>query len=96
MKKPSLKERILKYIRNSSGWVNGGELERLAENNGYKASNASRRCRELENKKHLERKIERSSNSKIASVWYRAKPPVSTIVYKLEDGTVVSTKKIYE
>lgn len=27
----SLKNRILNYIRKSDGWINGGELEKLAE-----------------------------------------------------------------
>lgn len=48
MKKESLKIRILSYIRTYGGKVNGGEIERLALTNGYKASNASRRCRELD------------------------------------------------
>ena len=34
----SLKDRITKYVYNSDGWVNGGTLERLASENGYKSS----------------------------------------------------------
>lgn len=49
MKKTSLKNRIQNYIMKQGGLVNGGELERLASEHGYKASNASRRARELEN-----------------------------------------------
>lgn len=48
MKPESLSERIRKYVRRQ--WpnkVNGGTLERLALDNNYKASNASRRAREL-------------------------------------------------
>lgn len=48
---PSLKSRILSYIerctRENDCWINGGEIERLALLAGYKASNASRRLREL-------------------------------------------------
>lgn len=46
--KKSLRERILQYLKNRpSVKVNGMELEKLALSVGYKASNASRRCREL-------------------------------------------------
>lgn len=46
--KKSLRERILQYLKNRPGIkVNGMELEKLALSVGYKASNASRRCREL-------------------------------------------------
>lgn len=47
MKKLSLSKRIENYLKRNGGWVNGGELERLAMSVGYKASNASRRCREM-------------------------------------------------
>lgn len=49
MKKTSLKERIKNFILKQDGLINGGEIERLCLANGYKASNGSRRCRELEN-----------------------------------------------
>lgn len=50
MKPESLSNRIRKYVRRQyPAVVNGGELERLAFENGFKASNASRRARELEN-----------------------------------------------
>ena len=46
----SLRNRILNYLKNQHPKeINGGEIERLAQLNGYKASNASRRCRELAN-----------------------------------------------
>lgn len=46
--KKSLRERIIQYLKNRPGVkVNGMELEKLALSVGYKASNASRRCREL-------------------------------------------------
>lgn len=72
MKKPGLKKRIESYLQqwkayDPQKWLNGGELERLAMNNGYKASNASRRCRELYN----EEVIERRENAK-GHVEYRA------------------------
>lgn len=46
--KKSLRERLLQYLKNHPGVkVNGMELEKLALSVGYKASNASHRCREL-------------------------------------------------
>lgn len=47
------------------GLVNGGELERLAMEHGYKASNASRRCRELENEGIIKNEY------KNGTVWYK-------------------------
>ncbi len=57
----SLKDRIIRYLRedhmrNKDRWTNGGEIERLALLAGYKASNASRRLRELSTDGKIERK----------------------------------------
>lgn len=53
--KTSLKTRILDYLKSRApDWVTGGIIEDLAKGYGYKASNASRRCRELENEKSIE------------------------------------------
>lgn len=74
MKKESLSKYIEEYLKKRNCFVNGGEIERLAEAVGFKASNASRRCREMEsgllsNGKTrpvvLERKVMNGS------VWYR-------------------------
>lgn len=46
MKKPTLKERILKYLKKQGGFVASGEIQRLAMNAGYTPQNAGRRCRE--------------------------------------------------
>lgn len=54
--KKSLVDRVERFLRLTGGWVHGGELERLALDNGYKASNISRRCRELVEDGVLERK----------------------------------------
>lgn len=95
MKKVSLKKRILEYLRKGNDWVNGGTLERLAESSGYKASNASRRARELENEGLIERKVEKGENSRVKSVWYHAVGLKNRIEYKLEDGTYIHTKYEY-
>ena len=42
-------------------WVNGGRIERLAMELNYKASNSSRRARELTNENIFERRINRGS-----------------------------------
>jgi phage terminase small subunit len=70
MRNESLKQRILDYINGSDVYVSGGTIERLAIEAGYKASNASRRCRELQNEGKLQKIIKRSPNGKVASVWY--------------------------
>lgn len=44
----SLRQRIENHLKSAGGWTNGGEIERLAMNAGFKSSNASRRLRELE------------------------------------------------
>ncbi|GEM_PF-3636287 len=44
----SLKDRILKYIRNQAGFVASGDVQRLVtEKTSYTAQNAGRRMREL-------------------------------------------------
>jgi len=54
----SLKGLIIEYARTRQGdWFNGGSIEVLAGKNGYKASNASRRARELCNSGILERRL---------------------------------------
>lgn len=67
----SLRTALLGHCIKRNEFVNGGEFERLAEGLGYKASNASRRMRELHNDHLVERKIENGS------VWYRAVSPVT-------------------
>ncbi len=56
MTKLSLKNRITRYVYRKNGWVHGGQLEKLAMDAGYKAGNAGRRCRELEEANIFERK----------------------------------------
>lgn len=72
----SLKSQILDYLGQQSGWVNGGEIERFAIRCGNKASNGSRRARELANADKIDHKVENKS------VWYRSRQ--SEIVRKFE------------
>jgi len=69
MKKISLHDIILAYLIDSNGWVNGGEIERLAMDKGYKASNASRRLREMQNDGLLDREERMGEHAR--SVWYK-------------------------
>ena len=67
--KLSLSQRILNYYRNQPGvWIAGAEIERKALGLGYKASNASRRLREL----HEDGKLAREMKGKHA--WYCYEP----------------------
>ena len=91
----SLKQRILAYIRKQNGFCNGGEIERLAMGVGFKPSNASRRLRELYNEGLLERKIEKSIYSKIASVWYRSSQPKKIISYSVPELDLKFEKRVY-
>ena len=61
MKKLSLSKRIELYLEKQGGFIHSGEIERLALGAGYKASNAGRRCREMQNEGILERKEEKGS-----------------------------------
>ena len=71
--KESLKEKIVEYLISRTGhWVNGGEIEKLAMTmtKRYKASCASRRCKDLLNEGIIIKKIEKGS------VWYRYKTKI--------------------
>lgn len=67
-KKLGLKVRLAQFAKEKyPNWINGGELEIFAVTLGYKASNGSRRCRELVDEGTLERRI----NTQNKSVEYR-------------------------
>ena len=75
-------------------YVNGREIEQLALNAKYKASNASRRCREMESGKLSNGKtcpivLERKEKD---SVWYRALPPKESVEYMVEDRKFIVNK----
>ena len=57
MKIPLIKKIELLIKGKYPHFVNGGEAERLAFNEGYKASNAGRRCRDLVKLGKIERRI---------------------------------------
>ena len=65
----SLTDRIKRYFsQRATIWVNGRDIEELAMQAGYKASNASRRLRELAAEGCLDR--EERIGRKVKSVWY--------------------------
>jgi predicted transcriptional regulator len=69
----SLKSRISTfYAKNYPKIINGGEIERLAMNIGKKASNASRRLREL----HEEGILERIQEGKSVAYRYIPREPI--------------------
>lgn len=87
-KEKSLKKRIRLYflrgwLKDPEAWQNGGEVERLAMSIGYKASNASRRCREMESGKLSNGKtcpIVLEKKEENGSVWYRYLPTPEQII----------------
>ena len=100
MKKESLASRIKNYLRKHGGWVHSGEIERLTMQAGYKASNGSRRCREMtsglmSNGKTCPIVLEKKEEK--GSVLYRYKPKYETkqvpVVVEREDGSHVAIYK---
>jgi len=81
MDKISLSKKITAYAHGKYPlWVNGADLERLAMNEGFKASNAGRRCRELENLGILERRM----NGKSVEYRYNPKYEQAEPIYRPE------------
>jgi len=93
----SLKARILKYLRNHyPEKINGGDIERLTLSAGYKASNGSRRCREMRSGKLSNGRtcpIVIDGEEKGGSVWYWALPPKEVVQYTNADGKIIVINK---
>ena len=90
MPKLSLKDRLKAYLDKKGEWTNGGQLEALAMQAGFKASNASRRMREL----YEDGLVERQMQGK--SVAYKSLSPLKKVVIwrTLPDGSreIIGTK----
>lgn len=71
MKQESLQNRILKYLSHKRDWINGGEIERLAMNNGYKGSTAARALWYLVEKELVV--SETRKGVRVASAWFKIK-----------------------
>jgi DNA-binding MarR family transcriptional regulator len=66
----SLSERIKRYLeKRPDTFVNGRDIEELAMQAGYKASNASRRCRELAEEGFIDREERKGRGCR--SVFYK-------------------------
>jgi DNA-binding transcriptional ArsR family regulator len=60
MSRATLKERLLKWLRNHPGFIPSGELQRIvAQSTKYSPQNVGHRLRELENEGLIEVKYER-------------------------------------
>lgn len=54
----SIKQKILSYLTEKRNWVYGGVIDDyIRQTDGHKASNSSRRCRELVNEGKLNRRL---------------------------------------
>lgn len=72
--KQSIKQKILSYLTEKNSWQFGGSIEDfIRRTDGAKASNCSRRCRELENESKIERQVVRLDGNYV--VQYRIKQP---------------------
>lgn len=93
----SLRERAYRYLKGRPRtWVNGGDMERLAMDAGYKASTVSRRLRELAEESALgtgdlpgsiEREERPGTHSR--SVWYRWVPEDRAQKQRIRDAEAV-------
>lgn len=90
MKKLSLKNQLLNYLRSDTGWIHGGEIERMTIAWGYKGSTGSRECRSLVE----DGKILRMENEK-GHVLYKAVPPKEVREYRVNGVKVAPDKLIY-
>ena len=69
----SLKEKILNYLSEKNRFIAGGLVEDfIRQTDGHKASNASRRCRELVREGKLEAIYEKIPDVPNRVVYYRA------------------------
>lgn len=91
MKKPSLVERLIKFMKaNPETWIPGGTLERIALSVGYKASNISRRARELVEDGTLDRR--ENSKGHVEYKWRKTEKIVSR--YQEIDGVMREVKEV--
>ena len=66
--KPSLKDRLVNWLRKQGDWVSSGQIQRVVmDNTTYTPANVARRLRELENESVIEVKYEKGHS------WYKFK-----------------------
>lgn len=91
--KPSLKNRILTWLRKHPEWHHGEEITKLSQAAGYEGETGRRRLRDL-----LEEGLvmtESRKGQRATSNWYKAIGPRNVTIYSIA-GNVVATKKVYE
>lgn len=77
MIKDSIKNKILSYLTEKRDWIYGGQIEDfIRSTDGHKASNASRRCRELEDEGKIESRYVKVEGVANKVVQYRVKVEV--------------------
>lgn len=70
----TLRDRLIRYLRNQHGWISSGQLQRLVvEKTSYTPANCSRRLRELAAEGILEVQIRRGH------AFYRSKQETPTL-----------------
>lgn len=78
MKQPLIKNMIMQYLEEKKDWVFGGVIEdHIGLSVGSKASNVSRRCRELVREGKLDRQIVSVEGLRV--VQYRVRPKLEPI-----------------
>lgn len=85
MKKLSLSERIVRYLRSRGDWTPSGTIQRLAMEKGYTAQNAGRRLRECVEDGLLEVEYRKPRNH----AYYRYIPKKRTVKEPVIEGNVV-------
>jgi len=76
----SIKNKILNYLSDGD-WKYGGQIEdHIRLTDGHKASNASRRCRELEDEGGIESRYVKADGVANKVVQYRLKASVTPIL----------------
>lgn len=88
----SIKTKILDFLKNGQ-WFYGGQIEdHIRETDGHKASNASRRCRELEDEGKVESQYVHVEGVANKVVQYRLKNTwESGLMVKLRDTVNVGS-----
>lgn len=70
--KESIQTKIKLYLKEKDDWISGGLIEdMIRQTDGHKASNASRRCRELEDAGIIERRLTKFDGTPNMVVQYR-------------------------
>lgn len=84
--KNSVSYEIVKYLESTGSWTFGGSIEdHIRGLMGAKASNASRRCRELEEDGRLEKQFVKVEGKGPKVVQYRLKPTLSKLQSVMEE-----------